>query len=81
MKRLLVESLFDSGRRIRITRRNFVRNKDLTGQYDCEFQLERYLKVERQFPIQVVLMGNTKHSTRGVGPVERRCHGEDIFKS
>ena len=78
---LLVESQLDSGRRIRITRRNYVRNGGLTGHYDCEFQLERCLKVERQFPIQVVLVGNTEYSTKGVGPAERQCRGEDILNS
>ena len=81
MKGLLVESPFDSGRRIRITRRNQVRGSGLTGHYDCGFQLERCLKVERQFPIQVVLMGNTEYPTKGIGPAERQCLGEDILKS
>jgi hypothetical protein len=79
--RRFVERLTDSGRRIRITRRNHVRNGGLTGHYDCGFQLERYLKVERQFIVQVVLLMNTEHSTKGVDPAEKRCRGEDILKS
>ena len=71
MGRRFVERLSDSGRRIRITRRNQVRNGGLTGHYDCGFQLERYLKVERQFTVQVVLLVNTEYSTKGVGPAER----------
>jgi len=81
VERRFVERLSDSGRRIRITRRNLVRNSSLTGYYDCGFQLERCLKVERQFPIQVVLVGNTEYPTKGVGPVERQCRGEDILES
>ena len=61
-----VDCSVDSGRRIRITRRESVGNGDLTGHYNCGSQLERCLKVERQFVVQVVLLTNTNHSTKGV---------------
>lgn len=64
MKERFVDRYFDFGRRIGIIRRNFVRNSGLTGHYDCEFQLESFLKVERQSFVQVVLLLDTISSTK-----------------
>jgi hypothetical protein len=76
-----VDRLIDSGRRIGITRRNFVRSSGLTGHYYCEFQFKRCLKVERQSFVQVVLLSDINLSTKIVGTVARRYRDEDILKN
>jgi hypothetical protein len=52
-----------------------------TSYYYREFQLERCLKVERQFIVQVVLLMNTNLSTKRVDLVVRLNRGEDILNS